>query len=183
MKGKYANAAERRRHLAELEERATTAERARQQAEAQLAAYRQKTGAELNRMTEKLRDAVNERDAQAAPRITELEKQVEAMRQRAVKAEGEQVELRDKWRRAVVSIAEYLMSAHKYTQVEAHEVIVSCMRGIQTTIALNTDQIDDSLGHDQAIARELTLGSVRGNRRPGALPTSPTAQIIAVRTP
>lgn len=92
MKGKYANAAEKRRAQEALERRVAEGEVALEKAQAALRSETQRMSAEIDRLKERLREVTAEREAGQGPAVAQqesinrnLRQQMDALRERAAK--------------------------------------------------------------------------------------------------
>lgn len=89
MKGKHTNAAERRRHLAELEGRAAEAERRAERLQADLTELRQSSGAMIEALRAELREVKRQRDAGSHPKLQEADRVKRELLYRIGEAEGQ----------------------------------------------------------------------------------------------
>lgn len=160
MKGKYANAAERRRVMVQLEERAATAERGRERAVAELAACREMADGEIGRLRERLAEATSQRDAGASPLVASMEARAEALRRQLRDTEAAQKEKEKMWGQFVDGFRQYLVRVNGLTRIEAHEIMLNCFPGKERA----TYVVPKGSGDHRV---DLTVGAVRGYRHVG----------------
>lgn len=176
MKGKYANKAQKRREVTAAEENAAAAATARAAAEETLNEYQAKAESTIARLKERLSIALADRDAMTAPRITELESQVEAMRQQSVKSREELREVKKKWHKIIDATLAYIKDREGLTDVEAYEYLLK-MFGGDDRLVIGFSTLGNYAGESEDIKREreLTIGKARGWRRPQHSPEDSTA--------
>lgn len=163
MKGKYANKAEKRREVAAAEEAAAAAQKARVTAETALAEYRTQTERKIARLEERLSMALAERDSVTAPRIAELENQVETMRRRVNDADAKAEVSRQSTAAMFHFAVKLLHNITGCTGLEAGERIYAAVQGLPEAVIA-----DATTGAPNAPAQSLgetkTLQRVRGWR-------------------
>lgn len=165
MKGKYANKAQKRREVVAAEQNASAAEAARADAESALVRYQDSAENKIARLEERLAAALAERDAVAAPRIAELEQQVEAMHQRAHDAEANTEAVKQAQAHLVHFTAKLLHNLTGCTGLEAAEKICAAVKGIpEFNIADATTGGSAGNGMQLSFDGTKTLQRVRGWR-------------------
>lgn len=167
-RGKYAAKAGRRNEFAEIEQRAVTAEAARDRAEATLAVSREKAEGEITRLKERLADAVAQRDAGMSPLVAEMEGRAEGLRRQLKDAEAAQKEEKKLWRDFADGFHRYLVRVDGLTRLEAIEVMMNCLPGKEraTYVAPKHNGHTDISRSDDP-RRDLAIGASRGYRHAG----------------
>jgi hypothetical protein len=152
-RGKYAAKAERRSEFAEIEQRAISAEAARDKAEAALASYRGTAEGEIARLKERLADTMAQRDAGTSPQITDLEARVEELRRQRKDAEAAQAEKLKVWRQFADGFRQYLVRVNGLTNIEAHEIMLNCFPGKEQATYVTAKNTGPRVDHAVGAAR------------------------------
>lgn len=125
MKGKYANAAERRRYIEELEQRTSAAERERDRAIAELASLQDKHEQVTRSLRTQLEAIRDQRDRNTEPLLTAAEERVNALKAGADEAARDHEELEKKYHRLFDAAQSWLRKDTGCTGTEALEVLTA----------------------------------------------------------
>lgn len=160
MRGKHGNAAAGRRDRAELEDRATTAERRADKAEKAHADLKVTTDRQIAGLRADLAAARKERDDAAAPAVAAAEQQIRALMAEREAAEDARKNIQSKWNAATSNIIRVLKQMG-LTNVEAMETLLASImpgepvahyigdgkhKSVETTLAM-----DRARGHRHAV--------------------------------
>lgn len=170
MKGKYANAAEKRRAQAALERRVAEAEAAREMAEAALIAERDGVAAEIARLKESLRAVTAERDAGQGPEVVKQERISEELRCQVGALHEELEEYFWVMREVRNGMRLYLVETIGIADVEAKEIIMGFEpEEYRNKTARERVEKGEVRPSDAKYVRERWMSTVgpsqRGNRR------------------
>lgn len=168
MKGKYANAAERRRYIEQLEQRTAAAERERDRIAAELAALRATHEQAAEALRGRLSAAREQRDQNTAPRLAAAEERISELAAKAEDAGRDREELKKRYHKLFNAACAWLQKDTGCTAIEAVELLVVIVSGDGGTI------VDANAGADRSMlgksTRQIhTLQQVRGARSGAAV--------------
>lgn len=163
MRGKYANLAEKRQAMAELEERVLGAERALARAETGIADERKRSSAEIASLKARLQDLTAQRNAGEGPATIRLQEQNEALRGEL--KESRQMHKADveKFRALSDGFISYLVKGQGLTVSEAMELLLNFVPGKHGVTRVSRVQ-GKSAGRNLAVGAEMQLQVARGER-------------------
>lgn len=166
MKGKYANAAERRRHLEELEKRAERAEHKAASLERELGQLREKTDRHVTGLQSELAAVKAQRDANTAPVVSDLEEQIRKLRQEKKDAQEYAQDQNDRYHQAFLAYRRILRMLG-FTLLEANEIVFrTIVKDINPELILT----DENFGINSKRAKTLppdaaaVIQAARGHR-------------------
>lgn len=161
MKGKYANAAERRRYLEGLERRASEAEAQVGQLTAKLAGLQEKTDRQLASFAQEVRDLRRQRDENASPLLAGAEDRIRALMS---EVEGEKKKAQETLRRqhAQADGVFRLLGLLGFSRVESGEILMACLGNAYTYV------VDEDLGSSRksklSTSAVVQIQAAKGNR-------------------
>jgi vacuolar-type H+-ATPase subunit I/STV1 len=123
VKGKHANAAERRRHIEALENRAETAERTAGKLEAELTELREKTTQQITALRREVTALIAQRDEASAPALDEAMNRVADLTSELKANEEDATRFKKDYRR-LHRIALGLLREKGYTGAEADAALI-----------------------------------------------------------
>lgn len=181
MRGKQARAAESRRDRAALVAEAETATRRAERAEADLAALKTKSEADVVAARARVREVERQLVEGTAPHLDELRSQADRLRRERDAAYVQAEEIGDKWGLAMSRMVELIMDAKGVSHTVAVETVTEFM-GKPMTIIRDGKMIDavrtGKLTHEQAVE----IDRVRyGNKRLSRLPEEVADAVIGER--
>ena len=180
MKGKYANAAEKRRVMDSLEARVRAAEKDAEDARSALAAAAERSALEVGSLKERLRTVTAERDTGQSAAIAALEEQANALRAEATAAREQAKRVKKTWDVTWQGMHAYLVRVLGFTGTEAIDVLVNFaprQDGEEAAVFHTSDIVvagrrlpglgaqEELTDHETAAA--LTIERARGKRRRG----------------
>lgn len=146
MKGKYANAAERRRYVAELEQRAAVAERERDRATAELAAAQEKHEQAAESLRTRLEAVREQRDQATAPLLSAAEERIHALTAESAAAAEAHKDLEKKYHRLFDAAVAWVREDTGCTGTEVMEVLVAIVSpGREGTVVSTEAGVDRSM--------------------------------------
>jgi predicted RNase H-like nuclease (RuvC/YqgF family) len=163
VKGKHANAADRRRHIEALERRAETAERQVAERTSELAALREKSELQITGLRRELAALRKQRDENASPHLDAAEQRIRSLMDEMKRADQRVEEIMRKDRARADGMFTLLMLIG-FTRVEGLEILASTHGNDSVQVAgVNT-------GVDMRAAKKLSPEAIariqraKGNR-------------------
>jgi hypothetical protein len=193
VKGKYANAAEKRRALEALERRAADAERAREKAEVALRSETERMSAEISRLKDQLRAVTAERDAGQGPEIAKLQAQNKHLLDNLAAERDDNRAYRECFNVIATAFRDHLRKVDGLSQEEAAEIIFGSLPAKhRETLGPSKDRPRDSRGRpllkyeaQENVRRAATSFAlaVNGEPEPGRLhheghPPAPCVKLV-----